>query len=93
MTAGPSCNRSYVLGSCIPLYDILIPFRMSFCYPNLAQIPGITVPFSHTLPLLFALFVSQVVHELGHLAVASLYVSLTVHCNRAAYLVRIPSRS
>lgn len=39
------------------------------------------------MPLLFALFLSQIIHELGHLAVAALYVLSRAGQDRAAHLV------
>jgi hypothetical protein len=39
---------------------------------HLPQIPGITTPLSHLFPLLFALFVCQVIHETGHLVAAAI---------------------
>jgi hypothetical protein len=47
---------------------------LTFCFSS-SQIPGITIPLSHAFPLLLALFASQVIHELGHLIVAAMYVS------------------
>ncbi len=37
-----------------------------------AQIPGLTVPISHLLPLLLTLLATQLTHEAGHLLLAAL---------------------
>jgi S2P endopeptidase len=49
---------------------VLVPPRV--CRLAKRQIPGITVPLSHTFPLLLALLLSQVIHEAGHLVAAAL---------------------
>ena len=62
---GCSCStiKSYKERLSYPLVPLILVVE---------QIPGITIPLSHTVPLLLALFASQVIHELGHLVVAAL---------------------
>ncbi len=42
------------------------------CISSPAQIPGLTVPLSHLPIILFGVFISQVIHELGHAIAAAM---------------------
>ncbi|KAK0228990.1 hypothetical protein IW262DRAFT_1265153 [Armillaria fumosa] len=55
-----------------------------------AIIPGVTVPFSHITPIFFAIFLSQVVHEVGH-AVSGALESVPINSIGAALTLVIPS--
>ncbi|KAK0482486.1 hypothetical protein IW261DRAFT_1396585 [Armillaria novae-zelandiae] len=55
-----------------------------------AIIPGVTVPFSHIIPIFLAIFLSQVVHEVGH-AVSGALESVPINSVGAALSLVIPS--
>ncbi|KAK0196677.1 hypothetical protein F5146DRAFT_918911 [Armillaria mellea] len=55
-----------------------------------AIIPGVTVPFSHITPIFLAIFLSQVVHEVGH-AVSGALESVPINSVGAALTLVIPS--
>ncbi|UZJ54420.1 hypothetical protein CBS101457_003740 [Exobasidium rhododendri] len=46
---------------------------MSLWYFFRIQIPGVTLPFSHIIPLTIALSFTQIIHEAGHAICGSLY--------------------
>ncbi|KAH8096848.1 peptidase family M50-domain-containing protein [Cristinia sonorae] len=53
-------------------------------------IPGLTVPLWHLTPLMFALFVCQIIHEAGH-ALAAAIDAVPLLSVGAAFTVAIPS--
>ncbi|KAK0211143.1 hypothetical protein DFS33DRAFT_353756 [Desarmillaria ectypa] len=55
-----------------------------------AIIPGVTVPFSHITPIFLAIFLSQVVHEVGH-AVSGALESVPINSVGATLTLIIPS--
>ncbi|KAF9050961.1 hypothetical protein BDZ89DRAFT_1056867 [Hymenopellis radicata] len=60
--------------------------------PPLVQaiIPGVTAPFSHIIPMLSALFCSQLIHELGH-AISSALEAIPMQSAGVALTLIIPS--
>ncbi|KAK0463696.1 uncharacterized protein EV420DRAFT_1638620 [Desarmillaria tabescens] len=55
-----------------------------------AIIPGVTVPFSHITPILLAIFLTQVIHEVGH-AVSGALESVPIDSVGTALTLIIPS--
>ncbi|KAK0496973.1 hypothetical protein EDD18DRAFT_1073531 [Armillaria luteobubalina] len=55
-----------------------------------AIIPGVTVPFSHITSIFLAIFLSQVVHEVGH-AVSGALESVPINSVGAALTLVLPS--
>lgn len=73
LTEYPPSERSTPLHIIVSLYLALCccvdPNTFSL---QQSQLPGVTVPLSHLPILLFALFVSQAIHEVGHAITAAL---------------------
>lgn len=49
------------------------------------QIPGVTVPLSHLLPILVSLLLCQLIHEAGHAVAAAVYVPFSSLTSLMAY--------
>lgn len=58
-----------IIVGCLRLKNMFINLKYS-----LLQIPGVTVPLSDLPLIILAVFLSQIVHELGHAVAAARYV-------------------